>query len=106
MLRDNMKILVFSAHSADFCSRAGDTIARAVERGGTVQVVDLTYGERCESPALWARTPAPRVAEVKRIRAKEIEAAAEILGASITCFDFDDSPLVLGPDRRLRILEA
>jgi len=106
MIEENMRVLVFSAHAADFCSRAGGTIIRTVQAGGTVQVHDMTYGERCESPALWARDPKPTIDEVKAIRADEIQAAAQTLGAAIDCFDFGDSPLVLGPDRRLRILEA
>ena len=106
MIEEGKRVMVFSAHAADFCSRAGGTIMRFVETGGTVQVYDMTYGERCESPALWARDPKPTHDEVKAIRKAEIEAAAEIVGASIDCFDFGDSPLVLGPDRRLQILAA
>ena len=52
MIFDARRVLVFSAHAADFCSRAGGTIARLVEAGAAVQVCDMTYGERCESPAL------------------------------------------------------
>ena len=106
MIQDGMRVLVFSAHAADFCSRAGGAIIRFVEAGGTVQVHDMTYGERCESPALWARDTRPTIDEVKAIRREEIEAAAGILGASIACFDFGDSPLVLGPERRLEVLDA
>ncbi len=106
MIQDGMRVLVFSAHAADFCSRAGGAIIRFVEAGGTVQVYDLTYGERCESPALWARNPRPTIEEVKAIRKEEMAAAASILGASIDCFDFGDSPLVLGPERRLQVLDA
>ncbi len=106
MIHEGRKVLVFSAHAADFCSRAGGTIIRLVETGGKVQVYDLTYGERCESPALWAREETPTLEEIKAIRKEEIQAAADILGASISCFDFGDSPLVLGSERRLQILDA
>jgi len=41
------RVLVFSAHAADFCSRAGGTIARYVDAGSTVHVCDMTFGERC-----------------------------------------------------------
>lgn len=44
-------ILVFSAHTADFCSRAGGTLAKYVRKGDKVHVTDLTYGERGESSA-------------------------------------------------------
>lgn len=100
----SQRVLVFSAHAADFCSRAGGTIARFAQAGSEVQVYDLTYGERCESAALWAREPKPSLDEVKAARGAEIAAAAGILGARIECLDFGDCPLVVGPDRRLRIL--
>ena len=106
MVREGMRALVFSAHAADFCSRAGGTIARIVDAGGTVRVLDMTYGVRCESPALWTRVPRPTPEEVRAVRKREIELAASILGTEIACFGFEDSPLVLGPDRRLRILDA
>jgi len=101
-----MKVLVFSAHAADFCSRAGGAIIRFVEAGGTVDVFDLSYGERCESPALYTRNPKPTIDEVKSIRKKEMEEAAEILGASISCYDFGDCPLVVGPERQLQMLDT
>jgi len=44
-----MKILVFSAHAADFCTRAGGTIAKHVQNGDTVYVIALSDGERSES---------------------------------------------------------
>ena len=106
MIQEGMRVIVFSAHAADFCSRAGGTIIRFIEAGGTVHVHDMTYGERLESPALWARNPRPTLDEVKAIRKAEIEAAAGILGAAIECFDFGDGPLVLGPERRLQVLDA
>ena len=100
------RVLVFSAHAADFCSRAGGTIARLVDEGAAVHIHDLTYGERCEAPALYARDPVPSLDEIKAIRKEEIEAAAATLGATIDCFDFGDSPLLVGPQRRLEILDA
>lgn len=106
MIKADMRVLVFSGHTADFCSRAGGSLIRFVQQGGTVHVHNMTYGEHCESPALWASESKPTIAEVKRARKAEMEAAAGILGATIDCFDFGDSPLVLGPDRRLQVLDA
>ena len=34
LIREGRRVLVFSAHAADYCSRAGGTIARLVEAGG------------------------------------------------------------------------
>ena len=59
------RVLVFSAHAADFCTRAGGTIARFADEGAAVHVHDLTYGERCEAPALYARDPVPSLEEIK-----------------------------------------
>jgi 4-oxalomesaconate hydratase len=105
MIQENQRVLVFSGHAADFCSRAGGTIMKFVEAGGTAQVFNLTYGERCESPALYKRNPKPSEQEVKEIRAGEIQRAADILGTSIESFDYGDSPLVIDADRKLHILE-
>ena len=80
LIRADRRVLIFSAHAADFCSRAGGTIARLVDAGSRVHIVDFSYGEKCESPALWAREPMPSLEEIKEIRAAEMAAAAEILG--------------------------
>ena len=106
MFLDEKRVLVFSAHAADFCSRAGGTIARFTDNGARVHVQDFSYGELCESPALWAQEPPPSVAQIKAIRKAEIEAAAALLGASIGCSDYGDGPLILGEERRLEIMGA
>ena len=76
LIREGRRVLVFSAHAADFCSRAGGTIARLVDAGSTVQIHDMSYGEKCESPALWARQPPPSIEQIKEIRASEMVLAA------------------------------
>jgi 4-oxalomesaconate hydratase len=106
MIREGRRALVFSAHAADFCSRAGGAIRLLVEAGGEVLVYNMSYGENCESPALWARKPPPSVDEIKEIRRAEIAAAAAHLGAEARCFDFGDCPLVIGPQRRLEVLRV
>ena len=103
IIREGRRVLVFSAHAADYCSRAGGTIIRLVEAGGQVHVCDMTYGEQCESPALWKSNPDLSLGEVKVVRGREIQAAAAVLGATAECFDFGDSPLIVGPER-LRLL--
>ena len=106
MFLEKERVLVFSAHATDFCSRAGGTIARFTDAGASVHIVDLSYGELCESPALWDRDPLPSIDDIKAIRKGEIETAADILGATIEFFDYGDGPLLLGPDRRLEIMGA
>ena len=105
LISGDRRVLVFSAHAADFCSRAGGTIARLTEAGSSVHIVDFSYGERCESPALWARDPQPSIEEIKSLRAEEMQQAAQVLGVTIECLDFGDSPLLIGPERRQQLLE-
>ena len=61
--------------------------------------------ERCESPALWARDPQPSIEEIKHLRAEEMKEAADVLGTTIECLDFGDSPLLIGSQRRQQLLE-
>ena len=93
------KILVFSAHAADFCSRSGGTIALYTHRGSDVHVVDLTFGERGESEDYWRQAGAKSIQEAKRTRAREAAEAARILGATIEFLDYDDYPLVIDRER-------
>ena len=51
------KLLVISAHSADFVWRSGGTIAKSVEQGAETLVVCLSFGERGESGELWKEDP-------------------------------------------------
>ena len=85
-----MHILVFSAHCADFCSRAGGTIAKHAREGDEVRVVALTFGERSESGGLYTGGAHPSLAEVKAVRREEAERAAAILGAKIVFLGWED----------------
>ena len=86
------RIQVIGAHSADFVWRAGGAIAKAVEAGGTAEVVALSYGERGESGELW-KEDGQTVQNVKKIRHAEAEAAAQALGATFRALDLGDYPL-------------
>ena len=86
------KVQVIGAHSADFVWRAGGAVAKAVENGGTAEVIALSYGERGESGELWKQED-QTVDNVKRIRHGEAERAAGALGASFRCLDLGDYPL-------------
>jgi len=85
-----MRLLVGSAHTADFCSRAGGTIALHAKAGAAVKVVTLTYGERSESGGLYAGGVRPALDAVKTVRRDEAERAAAALGAEITFCDWGD----------------
>ena len=100
-----MRILVFSAHVADFCSRSGRLIAKSVRDGAEVKVVALTYGERSESGGLYIEGAKPSLDEVKGIRCNEATRAARILGAEITFHDWGDLRFGYSPRRVKRLAE-
>ncbi|HEY0361319.1 MAG TPA: PIG-L deacetylase family protein [Solirubrobacteraceae bacterium] len=99
------KVQVIGAHSADFVWRAGGAVAKAVENGGTAEVIALSYGERGESGELW-KQEGQTIDNVKRIRHAEAEAAAGALGASFRCLDLGDYPLQIDADALNRIADA
>jgi len=88
------RLLVVSAHSADFVWRAAGAIATLVAGGGTAEIVALSYGERGESGELW-KEDGQTEERVKGIRHAEAETAAAVLGAGFRAFDLGDYPLVL-----------
>ena len=47
LIESGKRVQVFSAHAADFCSRAGGTIARFVEAGSEVQVA-MSFHKACQ----------------------------------------------------------
>ena len=99
------KVQVIGAHSADFVWRAGGAVAKAVENGGTAEVIALSYGERGESGELWKQED-QTVDNVKRIRHGEAERAAGALGASFRCLDLGDYPLQIDADALTQIADA
>jgi len=99
------KVQVIGAHSADFVWRSGGAVAKAVENGGTAEVIALSYGERGESGELW-KQEGQTVENVKRIRHGEAEAAAAALGASFRCLDLGDYPLQIDGDALNEIADA
>src|SRR4029079_5320147 len=101
----SQRIQVIGAHSADFVWRAGGAIAKAVEAGGTAEVVALSYGERGESGELW-KGEGQTFENVKRVRHAEPEAAAEALGAPFRCMDLGDYPLQIDADALAEIADV
>jgi 4-oxalomesaconate hydratase len=89
-------MLVISAHAADFVWRAAGAMALYTQRGSSVTVVCLTYGERGESARLWR--DGLTLDEIKRVRQEEITKAAAILGADAYCLDAGDYPLEETPE--------
>lgn len=93
------KLLIISAHSADFVWRSGGTIAKSVEQGAETLVVCLTFGERGESGELWKEDPNRSEESVKVIRREQAIQAAAILGTPIKFLDWGDYPMLLSDDR-------
>src|SRR5215211_7234280 len=91
------RLLVVSAHAADFVWRAGGAIALYASRGCRVHVLCLSYGERGESEKLW-KEQGMTLERVKQARHGEAERAAEVLGAEIRFFDAGDYPLRPSPE--------
>ncbi|MDN6640300.1 MAG: PIG-L family deacetylase [Tetragenococcus sp.] len=87
------KLLVFSAHAADYVWRSGGTIAKYIENGAEVSVVVMTFGVRGESNDIWKKG-GQTYDSVEESRRKETEKAAEILGINnIEFWDLVDYPI-------------
>ena len=99
------RLQVIGAHSADFVWRAGGAIAKAVDAGGTAEVVALSYGERGESGELW-KEEGQTVENVKKVRHAEAEAAAQALGAEFRALDLGDYPLQIDADALATIADT
>ena len=98
------RLLVVSAHAADFVWRAGGYIALTTAAGVEAHVVCLSFGERGESPGAW-KQPGMTLDRVKQIRKAEAEAAGDALGAVMHFLDKGDYPLPDGEDVLLELAE-
>lgn len=87
------RLLVVSAHAADWVWRSSGTIAKYLAGGAQVFVVCLTYGARGESGQLW-RQEGQTAENVKKTRLTESMNAAKVLGVTnFEIWDFDDCML-------------
>ncbi len=87
------KMLVVSAHAADYVWRSGGTIAKYVNNGAEVTVIVLSFGVRGESNDLWKKENATNES-VKAERFEETKAAAAQLGIRhIEFWDLPDYPM-------------
>ena len=103
-MADTRTALVISAHAADFVWRCGGAIALHQKLGYEVTIACLSYGERGESARLWKEGKS--LDEVKAIRRKEAENAAQALNAhDIRFFDLGDYPLVLEREDKFALVD-
>lgn len=90
---EGKRLLVVSAHAADYVWRSGGTIANYIRNGAEVCVVVLSYGVRGESNDLW-KQEGQTAETVKGIRDGETRKAAQILGIkNIEFWDYEDYPI-------------
>jgi 4-oxalomesaconate hydratase len=104
-MNDKPRVLVISAHAADFCSRAGGTILKYVRRGSPVRVVALSVGERGESNELWLTQPGITIAQVQEIRKREAQRAAALMDAEIRFYNWLDHPMTLREERLIALVD-
>lgn len=98
------RMLVISAHAADYVWRAGGTIAKYIKGNAEVHVVVMSFGGRGESNDLWKQENAT-AESVKAIRRGETEAAAAILGiTNIEFWDLQDYPIEITPEIENRMV--
>lgn len=99
---EGKKVLVVSAHAADYVWRSGGTIAKYIKHGADVHVVVLSFGIRGESNDLWKKEGAT-YESVKAERLAETTAAAQILGiTNIEFWDLPDYPMAPALDDQIR----
>ncbi len=104
-MTEQERVLVVSAHAADFCIRAGGTLSRYVAAKAPVRVLVLSPGARGESNELWrAKGGKTTEAEVTAVRHKEAEAAAAILGVEVAFFGIPDQPLTINRERLMGLV--
>ncbi len=103
MDQSEKRVLVVSAHAADYVWRAGGTIANYLRAGATVKILCLSYGQRGESESAWANNPGITEEEVCEIRRKESEAASKLLGCEIVFYGLQDHYMVIDRDTVMRL---
>src|SRR5947209_3835765 len=83
------RVLAVCAHPDDESVLAGGTLAACAEAGIDVKVLSLTAGEAgpIADPGVAARD------QLGAVRAEELRAAAEALGAAAECLDLPDGEL-------------
>jgi 4-oxalomesaconate hydratase len=105
MLEASARLMVFSAHAADFCSRSGGTILRYTGNGAAARIVCVTAGARGESPVAWRGKSGRTESDVQGIRESEARRAAALLGAEVECLGWSDNVLSIDEPRLMHLTE-
>ncbi len=94
------KVLVVSAHAADWCTRSGGLLIRYKQLGYHIELIVLTYGEKGESGSYWKTNPSATLDEVKQCRREETDNAVRFIGIDrVQYLDYGDYPLVMDATR-------
>lgn len=105
-MNKNTKLLVVSAHAADFVWRGGGTIAKYLEHGAQVKLIILSFGVRGESNDLWKKGD-QTYESVREIRKQEVEKAAAILGViDMEYWNFVDYHMHIDNENFYRLVET
>lgn len=102
-MSEKKRLLVVSAHAADFVWRAGGTIANYTKAGHAVKVICLSFGQRGESESIWQAHPTITEDEVAESRKAESQAAAQILGCDISFIGLQDHYMELSKAEIMRL---
>lgn len=105
MLEAKSRLMVFSAHAADFCSRSGGTVLRYTGNGAAARIICATAGARGESPAAWRDKVGVTEAAVQAVRENEARQAAALLGAEVECLGWPDNVLTIDEPRLMHLTE-
>jgi 4-oxalomesaconate hydratase len=102
------RIMVVGAHPADPFERAGGTAAMHLARGDEVMMVSLTHGVVTHAFNLFPPTGEDKLGnldEVKAAKRREFVEAAGVLGVTEwTLFDFPESPLLVGMEEYVTLV--
>ena len=104
---ESERLLVVSAHAADFVWRAGGVIASYLEKGAKVNVICLSLGVRGESNDLWKKE-GQTYESVAATREGESRAAAAELGLTEDMIEYwykTDYPITITDEDRDRLVK-
>jgi N-acetylglucosamine malate deacetylase 1 len=93
-----MNILAVGAHPDDLEVLCGGTLAKYVKLGHCVTMAVLTNGN--------VGRPDTKPVDMARIRKKEFESSASLIGAETIWMDIDDEMSVIDLDTRLRMVDV
>jgi len=104
------RLLVVSAHAADFVWRGGGTIAKYLKAGAEVKLIILSVGVRGESNDLW-KIDGNTYDSIKERRIGEVETALghigfKGLGQDVEFWDWEDYHMDFGKERMAKMVRT